>query len=353
MEKTKALMELEKELDGYRREGRYNVLVPTTTIQEISPFHKPVLEVVKINPDDKAGEVYEVVKNSGNYSLRAVTLNRIGYAAGLIWNAKGCGRTDDGTDPDIITYRAEAAVRKEDGTYMPLSAEYMLDLKVVEQELRQEYERKAGYEIKDKRLKEEDKAAWIEFRMNRDMLQKRKFRLQLAQTGAMGVVIRKILGLKGTYSKTELEKPFVVPKIAFAPDVSDPKVRELLLRQGMDATNALFGPAQERPALECQPRPGLKEEGPDQDVIDIESEGAAIPEAVRTDTAPKPPEEIPFDKMDREKQIEFLRTLMLRKGYDATSLKKPLEEFSDTHRLQFRDRLNQMEDKKHEEFPFD
>lgn len=46
-----------------------------------------------------------------------------------------------------------------------------------------------------------------------------------AQTGAILRVIRALLGIKGTYSKAELEKPFVVPTVTFAPDYTDPTVR--------------------------------------------------------------------------------------------------------------------------------
>ena len=106
---------------------------------------------------------------------------------------------------------------------------------------------------RNEKFTEEDRRNYVEKSIKRDMLQKRKFRLQLAQTGAMDRVIRKILGLKGTYKREELERPFVVPKIAFNPDVNDPKVRELLLRQGMDATSALFGPESERGMIDFQP----------------------------------------------------------------------------------------------------
>jgi hypothetical protein len=346
---------LQQELEEYRKKGSYNVLVPTLTIQEISPLHKPVLEIVRINPDAKGGEVYEIVQGSGDFSMRAVALQKIGYAAGLIWNAKGCGRTDDGTNPEIVSYRAEAAVRKEDGTYMPLNAEYMVDLKVIEEETRESYEKKSQTLMADKKKRgdkftEEDRKNYVEKSVKRDMLQKRKFRLQLAQTGAMDRVIRKILGLKGTYKKEELEKPFVVPKIAFSPDVNDPKVRELLLKQGMDATSALFGPDTERGMIDFQP-------AHDQ-AIDVE---ATVPESEPPEaTKPEPPGEpgkepiidaAAFSKLSGADQIKYLEKLMGRKGYKASKLKRPLDKFNDAERGMFFDHLIDKPDV--EELPFD
>jgi hypothetical protein len=356
MEKAvKSLVNLQQELEEYRKKGSYNVLVPTLTIQEISPLHKPVLEIVRINPDAKGGEVYEIVQGSGDFSMRAVALQKIGYAAGLIWNAKGCGRTDDGTNPDIVSYRAEAAVRKEDGTYMPLNAEYMVDLKVIEEETRESYEKKGHTLMADKKKRgdkftEEDRKNYVEKSVKRDMLQKRKFRLQLAQTGAMDRVIRKILGLKGTYKKEELEKPFVVPKIAFSPDVNDPKVRELLLKQGMDATSALFGPESERGMIDFQPT----HEQP----IDIE---ATMPESEPAGTTKPEPSGKPekeqaldataFSRLSEAEQVKYLEKLMSKKGYKASKLKRPVDKFSDTERGMFFDHLIDKPDV--EDLPFD
>lgn len=351
MEKAvKALEKLQDELEGYRKQGQYNVLVPTLTIQEISPFHKPVLEIVRINPDPKAGEVYEIVQGSGDFSMRAVALQKIGYAAGLIWNAKGCGRTDDGSNPKVVTYRAEAAVRKEDGTYMPLNAEYMVDLDVIEEETRESYEKKSQALMADKKKKgekwtEEERKAYVEKSVRRDMLQKKKFRLQLAQTGAMDRVIRKILGLKGTYKAVELSKPFVVPKIAFNPDVNDPKVREMLLKQGLDATNVLFGPASEKSMIDYQPTPESEK------VIDVEAETKGGDETAPEPAEKKPEEEVTFDKLDVKAQLEHLKALMKKKGYSEKKLKKPLDKFSETERGMFLDYLKGMADA--EELPFE
>lgn len=330
----KSLQKFDEDLERYRKEGKWNILVPTQTIQEISPYHKPVLEIVRINPDPNAGEVYQIVQGSSDYSLRATALQKIGYAAGLIWNARGCMRTDDGTNPNIVSYRAEAAVRKEDGTYMPLNAEYMIDLAVIEEETRDAYEKKSHLLAKEQKWSDERRKDYVEKNLKRDMLQKRKFRLQLAQTGAMDRVIRKILGLKGTYKRAELEKPFVVPKIAFHPDISDPKVRETLLRQGMEGTDILFGP---------------KEAGLIEHVTKSEPIVDAHPEAEET------PEPATEKEIQEEKQtadpLKSIRELMKRKGYDSLKLKKPIEQFTVAECEKFTEHLDKMPDI--EDLPFE
>ena len=345
------IKKFEEELDRYRKEKNFNILVPTQTIKEISPFHKPVLEIVKVNPDPSAGEVYELVQGSGEYSLRATALQKIGYAAGLIWNARGCHRTDDGSDPDVVSYRAEAAVRKEDGTYMLLNAEYMVDLRVIEEETRESYEKKSQILQKEKKWTEQQRKDYVEKCVKRDMLQKRKFRLQLAQTGAMDRVIRKILGLKGTYKKEELEKPFVVPKIAFNPDISDPKVRELLLKQGLDATNLLYG-SSERSLIDFHCRAERMIDVTPQ--IELKKEEVSSESILSDRELPIEKEEEPqegdFEKLGKSGQIVVLKALIKKKKYNESNLKKPLEEFTDSERKRFYDHLMAMPEP--EELPF-
>jgi hypothetical protein len=226
-------------------------------------------------------------------------------------------------------------------------------LKVVEQEIRDSYEQKSQALMKEKKAKnekwtEEDRKNYVEKSVKRDMLQKRKFRLQLASTGAMDRVIRLILGLKSTYKREELEKPFVVPKIAFSPDVSDPKVRDLLLRQGLDATNVLFGPSPERSMIDYQP---------EHRVIDVTPADAGV-DAESSEAEEKTPEKVhelvqekPFEEMEAKGQSECLKKLIEKKGYDKSKLKKPIESFTDVERVKFHERLKGMADV--EELPFE
>lgn len=326
---------LEKALAEYRK-GPYNVLIPSDTIQQLSAFHKPILEVVRISSDPKDKEVYDVA-GTGDFALHATALNKIAYAAGIVWDARGSGRTDNGSDPNQVSYKSQAAVRKEDGTYMLMHAEYLLDLAVIEEEIREQKRKKA-----EKEGKPFDEAS-----VKKEMLQKRKFRLQLAQTGAMDRVIRKILGLKSTYKKEELQKPFVVPKICFSPDVSDPETRRILLQQGMEATNALFGPPSMRIPADRNAIPE-KYEGS----IDITPEPIKdLPPLKMTEK----PKEIPWEQMDEAGQVRTLEMLMKKKAYTTTRLQKPVSEFSAKHRQQFKDALDAMKDAEPEQesLPFE
>jgi len=56
-------------------------------------------------------------------------------------------------------------------------------------------------------------------------------------------VIRSLLAIKSHYSKKELLKPFVVPRVVFNPDTSDPDIRNAILTQGVEALKKSYGTA--------------------------------------------------------------------------------------------------------------
>jgi hypothetical protein len=79
----------------------------------------------------------------------------------------------------------------------------------------------------------------------------RKTAQEKAMTGARLRVIRALAGLKGQYTKTELQKPFAVPSVTFSPDYNNPEVRRMMFMQGMNSASSLFG----APAVSSIPAP--------------------------------------------------------------------------------------------------
>jgi len=94
-----------------------------------------------------------------------------------------------------------------------------------------------------------DREKYIERSILVNMTLLRKTASEKAQTGAILRVIRALLGIKGTYKKEELQKPFVVPTVTFAPDYTDPTVRQAMLQQGMNSMGNMFGTASTPPAI--------------------------------------------------------------------------------------------------------
>ncbi len=237
-------------LDQYRQK-KYNVLVPTASMQQISPFHRIRIEEVNIDPNPDAGDVFKVGSKNvgGNWedvlSLSKTALMKISNAAGIVWNWSEtkvitCNR-------DYVLYQAVGAFKKPSGEWLPLKNSKEIDLTVIEEETYEANLEKArklansGNQKDIQKLNGMTAEQYAAAQTKSAMIQWRKNKLMRAETGAMLRVIRDLLSIKQQYSPAELQKPFIVPHVDFSPDYSDPAVRKMVMENGIQATANLFG----------------------------------------------------------------------------------------------------------------
>lgn len=307
---------ISKELELYKKEGA-NLLMPSTSIAGLSEWHAPVVEKVFLssNPDD--GDVYphDNTDDEGNgkkkFRLSKQGLMKLSVCAGVIWSVEQSRRLDNGSNRDYCAYRAVGGLRKADGQPIFFSAEYDMDFEVIEEELRGSYEAKANKYKKDKTAA--DKAAYVDFCVKRDLLQKRKHKVKLCEAGAMNRVIRELLGLKNAYTATELQKPFVMARIIFKPDYSDKEVRAKLIDASIKSMMGIYGPqAVERGIKEAEPidiTPKDTEE-PEDDWPDVQELGSTFP-----------PVGV-FEGLSAEEQEKYVNALVEQKKYDLPGYMK-------------------------------
>lgn len=268
-----------------------NMLLPSTHIEGLSEFHAPVLERVLLssNPDD--GDVYAHDNASAGprkkWRPTKQALMKLSVCAGVIWSTSETRRIDNGADRNYIAYKAVGGIRKADGQPVFFSGEYDLDFEVMEEELRESYEKKAAYLKKGdspnlRPATAQEKAEYIDYCVKRDLLQKRKFKLRLCEAGAMNRVLRMLLGIKQAYTTEELAKPFVMARIVFRPDFSDKSVRDKFIDASIKAMTGIYG-------ADAAARVPEKAEPIDVTPIEVEDVGDAEPEGT------------PY-KMDAEKQ---------------------------------------------------
>ena len=62
----------------------------------------------------------------------------------------------------------------------------------------------------------------------------------MCETGACNRVVRAMLAIKSTYNPGELSRPFVIPRIDFAPDMTDPDVKRMIMDRAAGAAAAMF-----------------------------------------------------------------------------------------------------------------
>lgn len=261
----------------------YNLLVPTATDVQLNPFYKFHVEEVAVDLSENSGDIFKVgsVKTGRKdqngkeiwddvFSLSKPLLNKMALAAGIQFNPK----ETYGQRIDRVTYRAQAqgAMRKADGTARTETDQKEICLEYEEERYRIEFADKAVKGITDKKaaesaaemfkgnwidskdrwgnkvkayvIAESDRERYIERSVNVNMALLKKTWAEKAMTGAKLRVIRALLGIKGTYTKAELQKNFAIPTVIFSPDFSDPQVRQAMLMQGMNSVNNIFGTPQ-------------------------------------------------------------------------------------------------------------
>lgn len=240
--------DISTQLEKYKTQG-CNLLMPSTHIAGLSEYHQPIIETVQLSADPNDGDVY-AHDNADPGPMKKwrptkQALMKLSVCAGVIWSPTETRRTDNGASRDYISYKAVGGIKKADGQPVFFSAEYDIDFEVMKEELIEQYTKKAEQKNKQgeyykKTAKERQE--YVEFCVNRDMIQKRKFKLRLCEAGAMNRVLRMLLGLKQAYTTAELSKPFVMARIVFRPDFSDAAVRKQFVDASIKAMTGIYGP---------------------------------------------------------------------------------------------------------------
>jgi len=320
---------IEEQIEAARAAGA-NLLMPTTNVGGLSEFHAPVIDSVTLSSNPNDGDVYPAKKGDDcdEFRIAAQGLRKLSVCAGIIWHPYECRRVDNRSDRDYVAYQAMGGIRKADGAPVWWKGEYDLDFEIIDEELNEQY-RNTCKNWKNKT--EENKQAYIESSVRRDMIFKRKHRIKLAETGAMTRVIRSILGLKSAYTKAELANPFVMVRIVLRPDFNDKEVRRRLLDAAIKSMTGLYGA--ERPSL---PAPEIPEFD-NGDVIDVPvdpPEAYAPGDTPGADTGTKkstsgPPGKLEeFEILDINDKKLYLKELMKRKEYKESSLRIKLDLFT-------------------------
>jgi hypothetical protein len=205
--------------------GNYNLLSAFTQITGLAAQHGIIASVVKINPDPSKGgpgEVYDGLpfldKDKREVAIAKLGLRKIADAAGI---STPTIRTDPRTIPNYWEFKCVASYRGIDGT-------------IVTREATAEWDLRDG----SPRLK-----GWTANQISEG----RKNGLRNAETRAINAAIREF-GVKQKYTQEELRKPFLVLRVAFQPDLSDPEQRRLVAENAMRGTSTLYGGGPALPA---------------------------------------------------------------------------------------------------------
>lgn len=241
------------------KDKKWNMLTPTISLAGLARFQKPVVETLQLSASPDDGDVYPAstvhqksdddegqAKKGSKLRLTGRALEKLGSLANITWNLAMCGRTDNGKDPNYISWQAVGGITKPDGTRYWLKGEYDLDLLVLKEEIENQAKKRYASALKSNQqwaawIKKMTLQEFIQYILDRDFSQKRKHARKLCETGAKNRVIRALLGLKNEYTAEEVAKPFVVARIVFQPDYEDPGTKQALLSMHLQSMMGVYG----------------------------------------------------------------------------------------------------------------
>ena len=217
---------------------RFNVLAPPVqVVGGFAPCYTLIASQVAIDArvnDQGAGpETYydKGFMKPDDRALNRVGLQRIANAAGLKWTER-TGRSDDCKTQYVWAYYAEGTIDTADGSYQLVTGSTEIDLRDGSPQI-------GGWTpelwAEAKKQGRSSVNGWSEARVR----QARARGLALAETKAKNRAIRSI-GLQQTYTVKELDKPFIVFRAQFQPDMSDPEVRRMVTERALHGRRALY-----------------------------------------------------------------------------------------------------------------
>lgn len=248
-----------------------HMLVPTVYIGQANPLYSITAIKVQVDTKENSNEIYKVgaVKRGSNfidmYALGKPALEKFAAAAGISINS--CNSYTRMLDENTFVGHVEAALLTPDGSPRLMTNEKAINMSVIEKSTYEGKKKAAGYGFSGKeakRLSSLYKGEWKDaqygsgtikkfFISNEDiehylkaataeaMVQQWKDAPQKAWTGAWLRLIRSALNMRPTYTLAELSKPFVITRLNFKPDYSDPLVRRMALEQGFRSMGMMYG----------------------------------------------------------------------------------------------------------------
>ena len=200
---------VEWNLDAFP-EDRYNRLIPVATLQIPTDLLRPVVQIVKLDPDpERGGDVYTSKDMpEGHAAPTRVGLRKFATAAGISFVDER--RVDDGRDPDAIEVTCVAEMLLPTGQRIRATGTKRIDLNA-------QVWRSDAHRGKFKSFFQEHVASRAQNR-----------------------AILALLSLRGSYPIGVYQRPFAV--VSFAPNMAHPEVRERILAAMVPAVGALYGP---------------------------------------------------------------------------------------------------------------
>jgi hypothetical protein len=220
----------------------FHLLSPAPMVGSLPEGCAIALALVRISPDDP--HLYGV---GGKMALDRTHLSQLATASGA--STAFSRRTDDGSDPHYCAWTVKVRFRQFDGTWLSRQGS-------VEMDLREPYGAEYVDAVRKAKNADRDPAAQIG--------ELRRFITRHAESKALNRAYAAI-GIRRSYTKAELQRPFCVARVVFTGQSEDPvaraQFREGIMHSFLSSTDDAFGPEDRSAPMERQllPPPPLRE----------------------------------------------------------------------------------------------
>jgi hypothetical protein len=239
-------------LEALAQNPAYHLVSPATSCDSLPEGCEVAISLVVLDPKV---ETYSIPGMTG-LGISKPALDRIAAAAGIVWIPERSGRLDDGRDPHFCAYRMVGILRAFDGSARPLQGTKQIDLRDGSALVRS---------ILSRAPKERESQAQALARNAAEVDRQRIEIVSMAETKARLRAIRSI-GIRTSYTRDELAKPFVVAQTVFTGRTDDPELKPVFAaaraRSFLDAHSALYGAAPALPAAALADVPEKRVEAP-------------------------------------------------------------------------------------------
>jgi hypothetical protein len=265
-----------------KAQEHYHVITPSMIVGSLPPGCEVFTSVVAIDP--YGPEVYSVTGNRNEprdddtVGIDRVGLARIGGAAAVSWEYSR--RVDDRSHPHYCAWEAVLLYKQFDGQVCRVPGNVDIDVR----------QAGAAYEeiVTKAEKRKKEHPDWNNDGGASQLLELRKFLVRHCESKAMNKAVGN-MGVRRSYKRSELRKPFLVARVAFTGRTEDPELRRLfatmIAQQHLNAHAAMYGgaPNQLLPAApsapQLQPPPEL-----DPETYDYDTSGEDTP----SETTEKP-----------------------------------------------------------------
>ncbi len=205
----------------------FHYLAPKAMMTEVPRGMRLIATRVDVDPD--TDDVYPIPGPGNKHGITKPLLNQAAAAAGITWLYSK--RIDDKKHPHYVEWEVRARMMTMDGTVREETANKTIDFRA---------------DIGDGQPGSDRKA----MKSDRQLDQALPNINSLAETKAKNRCIRSLTGMKTSYTKDELRKPFIFVKLTVDPNSELGNKAAMAAMFG--ATNAMFGPAPEQKVVDAE-----------------------------------------------------------------------------------------------------